>query len=333
MKPDSLADSRAQAPAPRARPNRRIWRIVAPMRLSSPIVLASLLLVVACKGDDNETTTQPGSTSTTSPETTDDTPTSTTPDPSTSSASSGGTDTGESTGASSTTTGGAIPSCLSYTDVNTCTADERCKWDAVFTYTHGTNGCQGDVVMRCVDDMAGAPSTWYYGNDPDYQVVGFEYTPTDVPDDYKLCDCEGPLACLCAFNAPDCPDRLGDFCGTTTSELACEGAVINGEFACGWFTTSPEGPLDDMCTQQALKKQCLPATMAGSNECTKVDYGMLSPKCSVDIPPAYWREFNGVIEITTSCGPVPPSPEWTLCDPVDTPEQPDECGCACEFTF
>lgn len=304
------------------------------MRLSSPIVLASLLLVIACKGDDGETTPQPGSTSTTSPETTDDTPTSTTPDPSTSSpTSTGGTDTGETTAPSSTTTGGAIPSCISYIDANTCAADERCKWDAVFTYTHGNNGCQGDVVMRCVDDMAGAPSTWYYGNDPDYQVVGFEYTPTDLPDDYKLCDCDGPLACLCAFNAPDCPDRLGDFCGTTTTELACEGAVINGEFACGWFTTSPEGPLDDTCTNQALKKQCLPATNAGSNDCTKVDYGMLSDKCSVTVPPAYWREIDGVVEITSNCGPVPPSPEWTLCDPVDTPEQPLECGCVCEFVF
>jgi hypothetical protein len=317
-----------------ARLHRRIWRIVPPMRLSSPIVLASLLLVAACKGDDGDSTTMPGSTSTTSPETTDDTPTSTTPDPSTSSPSStGGTTTDDTTAPSSTTTGGAIPSCISHLDANTCAADDRCKWDAVFTYTHGTNGCQGDVVMRCVDDMAGAPSTWYYGNDPDYQVVGFEYTPTDVPDDYKLCDCEGPLACLCAFNAPDCPDRLGDFCGTTTSELACEGAVINGEFACGWFTTSPEGPLDDTCTTQSIKKQCLPATNAGSNDCTEVDYSMLSDKCSVTIPPAYWRELNGVIEITSACGPVPPSPEWTLCDAVDTPEQPGECGCACEFVF
>jgi len=303
------------------------------MRLSSPIALASLVLL-ACPSDNNgETTTQSGTTTTTSPETTEVTPTSTTPDSSTSTGTPG-TDTGETSEPSSTTTGGAIPSCISHLDVNTCTADERCKWDSVFTYTHGNNGCQGDVIMMCIDDMAGAPSTWYFGTDPDYQVVGFEYTPTDVPDDYKLCDCDGPLACFCAFNAPDCPERLDDFCGTTTTELACEGAVINGEFACGWFRTSPEGPKDDMCTAQPFKDQCLPATMAGSNECTKVDYSVSYPEfCSVAIPPAYWREIDGVIEVTANCGPVPPSPEWTLCDAVDTADQPDECGCTCQFVF
>lgn len=52
--------------------------------------------------------------------------------------------------------------------------------------------------------------------------------------------------------------------------------------------------------------------------------------CSSDQPPVYWRELDGVLEVAKFCGPVPLAPEWTLCDIVDTPEQPDECKCLCQ---
>lgn len=298
------------------------------MRFSSPIVLASLLLLACGDNGSESTTQQPGSTST-APETTDQTPTSTTPDP-TGSTGAPGTDTGDSTGAPATTTGEPQTSCVELADANACAGDDRCKWAKVFVYTHA-GGCQGDVIDLCVEAQAGAPSTWYHGTDPDYQVVGFDYTPTDLPPDWKICDCDGPLACFCAaLNAPDCPERHEEFCGVTNTELACNNALINGEFVCGWFRTKFQGPKDDACEPGAIQNKCLPASNAGSNECDPVAYQNTYPdECSKAIPPAYWREIDGQVEVTTSCGPVPPAPEWTLCDVVDTVDQPDECGCAC----
>lgn len=299
------------------------------MRLSLPIVLGPLLLVFACKGDDSDSTTQP-ETTTTSADTTADTPTTSVIDPSTTTTGTAPTSTGDTTGGSSTT-GEPIGPCIEYTQENDCKLDERCKWASVFTYTHGATGCQGDITELCTDKTAGAPSTWYRGENGDYQVVGFDYVPTDLPPEWKECDCDGPLACFCAFNAPECPERLDEFCGATTTDLACSSAVINGEFACGWFRVTPEGPQDDTCSQQPFNDVCLPATNAGSNECTKttLPYDNCNPMEMKQQDPTYWRVVDGVVEIIRRCGPVPPSPEWTRCEPDDTPEQPDECGCPC----
>lgn len=298
------------------------------MRLSLPIVLGPLLLVFACKGDDSDSTTQP-ETTTTSAETTADTPTTSIIDPSTTTTGTSPTSTGDTTGGSSTT-GEPIGACIEYTQENDCKLDERCKWASVFTYTHGATGCQGDITELCTDKTAGAPSTWYRGENGDYQVVGFDYVPTDLPPEWKECDCDGPLACFCAFNAPECPDRLGEFCGATTTDLACSSAVINGEFACGWFKIAPNGPIDGECTTQPSKFECLPADNAGSNECTKISYTY--DGCGAAINPAFWREVDGVFEVTASCGPTPMAPEWTPCVEPPAMGQPDDCACAC-FDF
>lgn len=301
------------------------------MRFSSPIVLGSLLLVFsACKDGNNDTSTGDTEiTTTTASDTTAQQVTSTTQDP-TSSTSTGEpvtTSTGGTTDASSTT-GVAATHCVDYDNENACEFDDACNWAKVFQYTHGNTGCQGDVVDFCVDAKMDVPSTWYRGEGSDVQVVQFSYTPDDLPPEWKLCDCDGPLACFCTAPAPECPERLDEFCGATTSKLACTGSAINAEFRCGWFRIWPEGPLDDTCSQQPFKDLCLPADNAGSMECTlgAPDYAM----CAAPVePPGYWRVVDGEVQVTEACGPVPPSPEWTPCDLVDTPEQPDECGCLC----
>jgi hypothetical protein len=309
------------------------------MRWTNPSTLGSLLLALAaCPGDKADTgISDPGTTSTSSSSgTTSATPTTTVADPTTTT---GGSETGTSTTTATTTTGessttGApATNCVEYTDENSCEQDDACNWASVFQFTHGAQGCQGDVVDFCVSAAVDTPSTWYRGEDGDYQVVQFEYTPDDLPPEWKLCDCDGPLACFCSGNAPECPERYQEFCGATTTELSCTGSAINGEFRCAWFRIDPQGPKDDKCSPQPFKDVCLAADTPAATMCEdeKVNFVDTYPGfCSdQEMDPVYWREVDGDIEVTTHCGPVPPAPEWTACSETDTPDQPDECKCLC----
>lgn len=315
------------------------------MNLTSPRVLGLLFFIAACPGNSNDTgeTTQ-SDTSAPATTTTGEPPTSTTADDTTSTspttaettqttdASTGSTTGDPTTGPDpTTTTGEPAKACVEYKTENECEFTAGCKWDSVFSYTRGATGCQADLVEFCVDDQVGAGSTWYRGEPGDYQVIGFETTPTDLPPEWKLCDCEGPIACFCASNAPDCPDRLVEFCDAAKTEAACKGSAINAEFKCAFATIDPQGPKDDMCTGQNDKDVCIPAMNAGSMDCEPVDFTMSYPNncTNPNTPPVFWREVNGVLEITQLCGPVPLAPEWTACEGTDTPDQPDECKCKC----
>lgn len=297
------------------------------MRLASPIALALLCLLPACKDGNTETTDDPTTTTGGTSTTTESTPTTTLPDTTTSTTTTGEPDT--TTEAESTTTTGNTTSppmsCVDFEDKNSCEFMDGCQWSSVFQYTHGSQGCEGDVIDFCVATTLGESTSWYRGD----QVIQFDYVPTDLGPEWKQCDCDGPLACFCSINAPECPDRLPEFCGATTTELGCNGSLINGEFVCEWFRISPEGPKDDDCTTDQAYETCLPATNAGSEECE--DYIHPYPQMCTNIEdPTFWREVDGVIEVTTACGPIPPSPEWTECGMEDTPEQPDECKCLCQ---
>lgn len=295
------------------------------MRLSSSFAFASLL-VLACKGDASDSTTQPETTSTA--ETTADLPTTEVVDPSTTTTGVPTTTTGDTT-TTDTTTGEPLVSCITYNNENACAGDTRCKWSSVFSWAHGIDGCQGDIVERCVAKTDDTPSSWYRGDASDAEVIVFDYVPTDLPEEWKPCDCDGPLACLCATDAPDCPNRLGEFCGATKAKATCENAVINNEFVCGYFVIYPNGPIDGECTTQSNFKACLPADDADLSTCTKILYDQYDNNvCNVPIPPAFWREVNGVFEVTTSCGPIPSGEEWSPCLKGDT-TQPDDCACAC----
>lgn len=222
-------------------------------------------------------------------------------------------------------TGEPLDSCVEHLGANACAADPRCRWRSIFQFNHGLQGCQGDVIEFCVNDAKGAPSTWYRGEGGGTQVLQFDHTPDDLPPEWRRCDCDGPLACFCAGDAPDCPDRVESFCAAVIDKLACTNAAIQGELRCGWFHVSPEGPPDDKCTTQVARDLCLPATSPTADTCSKSTPPY--PQCSSAGAPVYHREVDGVIQLTASCGPVPAG--WTACSDIDTPEQPDECGCLC----
>ncbi|MBL9107000.1 MAG: hypothetical protein JNL82_39230 [Myxococcales bacterium] len=320
------------------------------MTLHSPSALGLLLcsLVLAACPDNGSGSSETGTSETSAPGTSTTTgqpPTSTTADdttgpPPTSSTTEATTDVGTSTTTTgdpdtggSSTTGAPAMNCVDYTNKNACEFDDACKWDTIFSFNRGLNGCQADLIEFCVEDKVGSSSTWYRGEPGSYEVLTFETTPEDLPPEWKPCDCEGPLACLCAPGAPECPDRLGEFCDITKNQAACKNSAINNEFKCAWASISPEGPKDDMCTTQLKKDVCIPADNAGSSMCNKIDYTMPYPDLCFNkmSRPVYWRENNGVIEVTAICGPVPLAPEWTLCEGVDTPDQPDECKCGCDI--
>lgn len=231
------------------------------------------------------------------------------------------------TGEDASTGGEPVKSCVEHRDVNACEFDPRCRWAGVFQFFHGGQGCQGDVIEFCVSTAEDVPSSWYRGEGGEYQVLQFDYTPDDLSPEWRPCDCDGPLACLCGAGAPDCPDRVGEFCAANFGELSCASAAIDGELRCGWFRVSPEGPRDDKCSQQAARWVCLAATEPGADACVK--FPPPYPQCGVANDPVYWREVDGLIEVTSSCGPVPAGSAWTACAATDTPEQPDECGCLC----
>lgn len=230
-------------------------------------------------------------------------------------------------GSSSGGEAGPVEHCVEHRSEDACEYDPRCRWRSVFQFARGAQGCQGDVIELCVGAAEDVPSAWYRDDGGGHQVVQFDHTPDDLPPEWRPCDCDGPLACFCAAGAPDCPDRVGEFCAAALGELACSNSAIDGELRCAWFRVSPEGPRDDACTQQSSREVCLAAASPGADTCAT--FTPPYPQCSGASPPVYYREVNGVIELTTRCGPVPSAPEWTACAATDSPEQPDECGCLC----
>lgn len=217
-------------------------------------------------------------------------------------------------------------SCTALTDQAACNANDLCKWAKTVQYTHGAQGCQGVIIDFCVaKEVSGTASAWYREIDGDAQVVEFTYTPDDLPGEWTQCACGGPLACLCSSVAPDCPDQIDEFCGAIGTEKACSEVLSHTVGVCGWFSVSPEGPKDDKCSDNAFKDVCLPATNGGSDTCMPPAY-TFNP-CTTWPEDLFWREVDGVVEVITTCGPVPTG--WTQCLADDTPDQPDECGCRC----
>ena len=286
-----------------------------------------------------DATTTPTTTPTTTTQTSTQTSTPTTADPTTGGElSTTGMTTGEpSTTESGTSTGGEpAVACPSLETKETCVADQDCKWSGVVEFTYSAQGCQGGIVDFCIPKkLAGGASAWYREVDGDTEVVEFGYTPADLDETWKQCDCDGPLACLCTSVTEDCPDRQEEFCGVNITELGCKNTTFKGNTVCGWFSVDPQGPNDDMCTQNTKYDQCLPAYDTDKTDC-KAEKAPLPPypdenmvnKCSgVAVNPVYWHEKDGVLEITEACGPKPLG--WTHCESVDTPALPDECGCNC----
>ena len=273
--------------------------------------LCVALLLPACKDSDAGETTSDSAASTSEAGTSTSTGTGTTATPTT---------TGSSTGEP------PKDSCTAVTSEAECKTNDACTWKGVVQYTHGNQGCQGSVVDFCVaKDPSGSPSAWYREFDGDAQVVEFGYTPDDLPGEWTECSCDGPLTCLCPSIAPDCPDRLDEFCGTVGSSVPCREVTTHGDLVCDWFSVSPEGPKDDTCADSAQENRCLPATNVGGQTCTPPAYSF--QPCETWPQDLFWREVNGVVEVITLCGPQPLG--WTQCLGDDTPDQPDECKCRC----
>ncbi len=301
----------------------------------SLLICATLFAPLACKDNGSGSTTDEASTTaattttggvtlpTTSSTSTGETPTTTASASTTAEAT-----TSETTTA--TSTGGPPPvACTAISDELLCKNTDECKWGGVVSYAFGNQGCQGSINMFCVDKApSGGATAWYREVDSDVEVLEFGYTP-ELPPEWKPCDCNGPLACLCTSVTEACPERQEDYCGFITTELGCDNVTFMGKNTCDWFKVWPEGANDNMCAQNLSKDRCMPATDVGKNTCTKTalpPFGACNPMSTYD--PTYWREVDGTVEIITSCGPVPVG--FTLCDAIDTPEQPDECTCECK---
>lgn len=280
-------------------------------------LLCAVLLAPAC-GDNGNTTTTSATDESTSTTTSTTANTSSTTDAPTTSGSTGG----SSTGGSST---GAPPAvCSEILAEDECKLAD-CEWASVVGYTHGTQGCQGNIKNLCTPKGApGGIFVYWRDNNGDVEVVQFNTEPTDLGPDWQVCDCNGPVACLCSPAMLDCPERLEEFCGAITNQNGCVNSLASGSLVCEWFSVSPEGPQDTMCTGDPVADKCLPATMIGSDTCDPVS--LPYPQCGSWTDPVYWRDNGGVIEVTTRCGPAPAG--WTLCV-ADDPTQPEECKCRC----
>jgi len=228
--------------------------------------------------------------------------------------------------ASSSTGAPPSDSCIYIKEEAACAMEPDCTWKGVVQYTYGAQGCGGSVANFCVDKTpAGATSAWYREVDGDAQVLEFGYTPDDLGPDWQPCTCDGPLACLCTSVTEACPDRLGEFCGGISTKLGCDNANVLGDPRCAWLSVSPEGPQDANCEDDAQVELCLPADMATAKTCTPPAYTFGS--CAGFNQEIFWREVDGVVEITVACGPQPLG--FTKCEGDDTPQQPDECSCRC----
>ena len=317
-------------------PTRQTRQTLAPLG-SLTLALTLVGTLTGCPNNTEVTVTDPGST--TAATTTGDatsTPTTTTPTTTVDTTTGDSTTTAATTAESSTGEPGSSTgtvetvACTDLVTAETCIADAACKWSGIIGFTYSAQGCQGSIISFCVDNMpAGGASAWYRDVDGEPQVVEFGYTPTDLDPEWKPCDCDGPLACLCTSVTEDCPARQDEFCGVNINDTGCNNAVFKGNPICAWLLISPEGPLDDTCEVKQKNYDCVPAMDAGTDTCEKSDLPPY-PNCNPGNnpqDPVYWRDNEGTIEVVQICGPVPVG--WTRCDPVDTPEQPDECSCLC----
>lgn len=287
--------------------------------------LCAALLLAACPNNNNMTTEGPD-TSTSEPTTTGSpTSTPTTGEPTTT----GTTTATEGTTAGTTegsTTGPMPATCAELTDENSCGLAPACKWATIVSYTHGTQGCQGSVKDFCIpkSTMGGITTVWR-DNEGDIEVLQFGFTPTDLGPEWQVCDCDGPLACLCTGSNLDCPERLDEYCGAITGENGCNNAFAAGNNVCGWFNVRPTGPADSSCGSKGKYNTCLNATNVGSNTCEEIQLNY-PDVCLTPTQPVFWHEVDGEIEVTMSCGPVPVG--WTQCL-ADDPNQPEDCKCLC----
>ncbi len=310
----------------------------------SPLLLgACLLLLPACPSNGNTSTTTEGDpTGTTASNTTGpDVPTTTLVPPTTGDTTTGttgtstGSDSGDTTNQTTDATTGTPIACSTLATMIECVNNDACKWSGVVSYTYSAQGCQGSITNFCVDKTpSGAATAWYRPVDDTPQVLEFMYAPDDLGPEWAQCDCNGPLACLCTSVTEDCPERLGEFCNVNITALGCSAATFKGNPVCSWLQLSPEGPADDTCAVKQKYSQCLPAMDAGSVKCEKSDmpnipgtpYENCNPGNNPQNP-VYWRDNEGTIELVQICGPVPLG--FTRCEPMDTVDQPDECGCLC----
>ncbi len=307
---------------------------------SLSILAGTTLLLPACPKGNEGTASDTSSSGSTVASTTTQDPTATTTTattlPTTTEASTGtsGTDTVSTTEVTATTavtdtdTGGQCVDCIAVTDEVACVNTPECRWTGVVGYTYSAQGCVGNITNFCTAKKpAGVATAMWRDIDGGQQVVEFAYTPECLSAEWKPCDCDGPLACLCTSVTEDCPNRLEEFCAVNITELGCSNATFKGEPVCNYFKVAPEGPFDDMCEVKQAKNKCLPATNIDAKTCDKVQFDY--PNClNQQSDPVYWRDNNGTVDLIQSCGPVPTG--YTPCEGVDTPEQPDECGlCTC----
>lgn len=274
---------------------------------------AALLALPACADKGG------GETSSTEPMTTGEPPATGTVDPTTGAPTT--------TGSESSSSGEPPePACLALTSESACVQDPACAWTEVAQFRHGVQGCAGNITSLCVQkDKIGEASAWYREVDGAPQVVEFSHDPGALGAEWTECGCEGPLACLCTQVTPDCPERLDEFCGAITSQLACEQVNIKSAPVCAFLRIYPEGPVDADCSDDAFKDRCVPVENAGADTCTPPLYTFGS--CGNFTENIFWREVDGVVEITSACGPTPIG--WTACAADVSPEQPGECSCIC----
>ncbi len=230
------------------------------------------------------------------------------------------------TGVDSSSGGPMLPSCLGFVNEAACKATEHCAWRSVVQYAYGAQGCQGTIVSACTDlDGTGEPSAWYRQVDESPQVLEFGYRPENLDPTWTECDCDGPLACLCASVSAPCEARREEFCAGILPNNACNQASIGGVLACATFSVSPEGPPDGSCTDQAAQDLCLPGINANLDTCSPPMYQFGT--CGNHSQDLFWRVVDGIIEVMTTCGPEPIG--WNRCEGDPPPDQPAECACRC----
>lgn len=309
-------------------------------RLRSLSFLAgTALLLTACPdnsqvtaSDGNSSSSSAGPTTTPDPTTTTTLPT-TTETPGTTTTDTSGSDsvavTDSTTDAVTTDdTSSMCVDCIGLGDEITCVNTPECRWSGVVSYTYSAQGCVGSITNFCVAKKpAGLPTAMWRDSGDTQEVVEFTYTPECIGDEWKPCDCDGPLACLCTSVSEACPDRLDEFCAVNITELGCSNAQFQGTPVCHFFKVAPEGPNDDKCEVKQAQNKCLPATDTDKKSCDPVVFDY--PNCNgQEKDPVFWRDNEGTLEIIESCGPVPTG--FTQCEAIDTPDQPDECGlCTC----
>lgn len=309
-------------------------------RLRSLCLLASTTLLPACpKGTEETASDSASSTGTSTPTPTTVDPTTTTLPTTTEAVTTGSSGSGTDAATDSTTDAttvdpsatdtGVCVDCIALADEITCVNTPECRWSGVVSYTYSAQGCVGNIENFCVSkNPSGVSTAMWRDHENTQQVVEFAYTPECIAEEWKPCDCDGPLACLCSSVGLDCPERYDEFCAVNINELGCSNALINGTPICSWFKVAPEGPKDDMCEVKQAKNKCLPATDVDKVDCEKIKY-LDYPSCgNQEVDPVYWRDNEGTLELVQSCGPVPSG--FTPCEAADTPDQPDECGlCIC----